>query len=439
VLAYDFFFVPPHLTFAVSDAQYILTFVGLFMVGLVISTLTARSREQAEAAQRRELETAALYALSRDLAATTGLASVLQTAVTHVSETFGCDTVILLPEGGTLVPGAATDGFMVDQDKVAVATWVFQRGLPAGRGTDTLTAADARYLPLKTAQGIVGVMGVRLPGPGVLLTPQQRRLLEAFASLAALAIESARLAEAAQQTQLMHETDKLQTALLNSISHDLRTPLASITGALSSLQDDASVLDDAARQDLIDTAWEEAERLNRLVGNLLNMTRLEAGAIRLNREDCDVQDVVGVALAELTNRLGARQVRVDVSNELPAVSVDLVLIAQALVNVIDNAVKYSPPSAPIEIQARAVDTQVSIEVCDRGIGVPPDDLSRMFDKFYRVQRAENATGTGLGLSISQGIVEAHGGRIWANNRPEGGLAVTITLPTSPDKPNTQEG
>jgi two-component system sensor histidine kinase KdpD len=431
VLAFDFFLVPPHLTFAVADAQYFLTFFGLLAVGLVISTLAVREREQAESARRREMHTAALYDLSRDLATTVSQDMVMQAAIRHISEMFNCETSVFLPEGDLLALYARTAEFPVGQDSNAVATWVFRQGQVAGLGTNTLAAADARYLPLKTAQGAIGVVGIkpRLEN-NEFLSPDQQRLLEALLSQVALATEAVQLADKAHQAQLLRETEKLQTALLNSISHNLRTPLASITGALSSLRDDDQMLDADARRELLNTAWEEAERLNHLVGNLLNMTRLEAGAIKLALETYDVQDLVGVTLNQMANRLRRRQLVMDVPSTLPPVSIDLVLAAQALVNLVDNAVKYSPADTPIGIRAYVDQGQVVIEVSDQGVGVPSDELERIFDKFYRVQQASDTSGTGLGLSISKGIVELHGGRIWASNRPGGGTTFAIALPVA---------
>ena len=430
VLAFDFFVVPPRLTFAVSDAQYMLTFVGLFVVGLVISTLAVREREQIETSRRRERYTAALYTLSRDLARMVETKDILQAAIRHMGELFGCETGIYLAEGEVLELRACTVGFPLRPDGPQVADWVFRHGQIAGRGTNTLADTEARYLPLRTAQSILGVLAVRLPDRDQTLMPEQQRLLEALLSQIALAIEATQLAEKAQQAQLLRETEKLQRALLNSISHDLRTPLASITGALSSLRDDAGFLDEAARNDLVLTACEEADRLNRLVGNLLNMSRLEAGAMNMAQEECDIQDLVGVALNQMTNRLRGREVRVDVPGDLPPVLVDLVFTAQALVNLVDNAVKYSPDDTPVEITARAADGQVEIEVGDRGTGIMPDELDLIFEKFYRGSNQTDTSGTGLGLAISKGIVELHGGTIVARNRPGGGTLVSFTLPVA---------
>jgi len=431
VLVFDFFFVPPYLTLAVNDTEYLLTFLALLAVGLLVSSLAARVSEQVETARRRQRETSALYALSRDLAIAVDLESVVQAIGANAVDTFGREVIALLPqagEGTALQVYPAGSGAALDEHELAVATWAFEHGQPAGRGTDTLPAAALRYLPLSTARGKVGVLGVWPAEAGRYLTPEQRRLLETFASLAAVAIERVHLAEAAGQVQVLEATEKLQSALLNSISHDLRTPLVSITGALSTLQQPDVCLDDEARAILVDTAAEEAGRLNRLVGNLLDMTRLEAGAIRVKAEPRDAQDAIGAALRQIGERLGERPVEIDIPADLPLVPMDFVLMVHVLVNLIDNALKYSPPGTPIHIGTRLLHGELAIEVADEGIGIPEEDRDRVFQKFYRVQRPDSVTGTGLGLSISKGLVEAHGGRIWADDRPGGGTVVTIALP-----------
>ena len=429
VLAFDFFYVPPHLTFAVSDTEYLLTFIALFVVGLVVSSLAAQAREQAEAARSRALQTGELYELSRDLAAAAELEDLLDVLRRHVEQTFSRQAVILLPQGDRLSIRSASPDLALDDNELAVADWAFRHGAPAGRSTSTLPAANLRYLPLKTARGAVGVLGVPGPAhPERHLQPEQVRLLEAFANQGALALERAALAQQAQKAEVLQATEKLQAALLNSISHDLRTPLVSITGALSSLQEDGAVLDSQARRALVDNAREEAERLNRLVGNLLDMTRLEGGAMKVKREPVDVADLVGAALQQLAGRLGDRPVSVAVPDDLPPVAADFMLIFQVLVNLLDNALKYSPPGSPIEVTARQRESNVEIDIADRGSGIPAQDLARVFDKFYRVQQPGHVTGTGLGLSIGKGIVEAHGGRVLAQNRPDGGTVIRVSLP-----------
>jgi two-component system sensor histidine kinase KdpD len=430
VLAFDFFLVQPYLTFAVTDSQYIITFVVLFIVSLVISTLTVQVREQAEAAIARENDTAALFELSSDLTAATDLKAVASVVLTHISQVFEREAVIFLPENSQLHPFDSTLGFEPDENELAVASWSFDHRQPAGHGTDTLQAASLRCLPLQTVRGIVGVLGVRPSHPNHLMPSEQRKVLSAFANQAALAIERASLAEQARHAELIQATEKLQTALLNSISHDLRTPLVSIIGALSRISDENLALDKKNHASLIDTARSEADRLNRLVGNLLNMTRLEAGAMHINPTPNDVQDVVGAALEQLADRLGSRSVKVEIPAGLPYIPLDFTLFVQVLVNLLDNAIKYSPPEEPIEIRVQPSGNALEIGVYDQGVGIPAEDLERVFDKFYRVQRPEQVTGTGLGLSICKGIVEAHGGRIWAENRKEGGTAIHIALPIS---------
>ncbi|HSN75544.1 MAG TPA: ATP-binding protein, partial [Anaerolineae bacterium] len=295
--------------------------------------------------------------------------------------------------------------------------------------TTTLPAANLRYLPLKTARGIVGVLGVVGPEqPQRHLTPEQRRLMDAFASQVAFALERAKLAEQARQAEVLQVTEKLQAALLNSVSHELRTPLVTITGSLSTLLADEDKLDVATQHSLIENAHEEAERLNRLVGNLLDMTRLEAGALAIHLQPCDVQDVIGAALNQMGNRLQGRSVQVNVPAGLPLVPLDFVPMVQVLVNLLDNALRYSPAQQPVEVSVRLKDRQIEVEVADRGMGIPSADLEHIFDRFYRLQRPGEAGGTGLGLSICRGIVEAHSGSIRAHNRPGGGASFIITLP-----------
>jgi two-component system sensor histidine kinase KdpD len=428
VAAFDYFFVPPSFTLAVSDTEYLLTFFGLLAVGLTISYLTALVREQAESARNRETQTAALYELGRDLTAAVGLEAVTKTIITHISQTFGRQVAIFLLSGNEMKLFAASPGLEVTGNELAVATWTFEHGQLAGHGTDTLPDATMRCLPLKTTRGVIGVLGVKSIATNYVMTPDQRRTLETFVNQVALAIERARLLEQARQTELLEATEKLQTALLNSISHDLRTPLVSITGALSSLDEDSPLLDSEVQHSLITTAREEADRLNRLVGNLLDMTRLEAGAIHLHCEASDVQDLIGATLEQFGSRLESRPIRVDLPPDFPLVPLDFVLIGQVLFNVIDNALKYSPAASPVDIQVQIVGQSLEIATADRGVGIPPGDLERVFDKFYRVQRPDNVRGTGLGLSISKGIIEAHRGSIRAENRSGGGTIVTIGLP-----------
>jgi two-component system sensor histidine kinase KdpD len=431
MLAFNFFFVSPILTLAVADAEYLVTFLALFAVGLVVSSLVARVREQSEMARQWETETAALYALSRDLAVAEEFESIVEAIIAHVGRTFGRCVMILLPTGEptqVLRAHFRSREWAMDGCEMEAAVQAFRSGAPAGRGTRVQAGAQAYYLPLRTARGIVGVLGIRPEQATSYLTPGERQLLEAFASQSALAVERAQLAREAHRMELLQATERLQTALLNSISHDLRTPLVTITGTLSVLEDDETLLDASTRRSMAQAAREEAERLNRLVENLLDMSRIEAGALRVTRQPCDVEDVVGSALEQFGRRLEDRPVSISVPDELPLIPLDFVLIVQVLVNIIDNAIKYSPAGAPIEIEVVEADAEIQIRVADRGMGIPAEDLAHIFDKFYRVQRPDHVTGTGLGLSIARGIVEAHGGCIWAENRPEGGAVIVVALP-----------
>jgi two-component system sensor histidine kinase KdpD len=441
VLAFDFLFIPPLLTFTVYDTKYILTFIVLLLVGLIISYLMRRIRQQTEVAIRRERQTAALYALGQDLATSNDLESYIQAILKRARETFGHGTIVFLPDlknKDTLKPYAEVPNISVDENEKAAAVWAFQHKMIVGHGTDTLPNAKARYLPMTTARGTVGVIALSAIDSGRELTIEQEHLLVAYADLAAVAIESILLGDEAHNAQVLRETEKLQAALLNAVSHDLRTPLVSIIGALSSLQEEGMNLDNTARGNLIGVAREEAERLNHLITNLLDVSRVEAGAISISRQPSDVQDLVGAALEQMGSRASARPVKIDVPADLPFVPVDFSLMVLTLVNILDNAFKYSTGDSPIDIKGRQVGQEVHIEIADRGVGIPPQDLSRVFDKFYRIQRPDNVAGTGLGLSICKGIVEAHGGRIIAENRLGGGTVIRLVLPLSKHDQSNRE-
>ena len=331
VLAFDFFLVPPYLTLAVRDTQYVITFAALFIVSLIISSLTVRVREQAEASILREAQTAALYNLGRDLTSATDLQDTSQIIISHISQAFGRQAAIFLASNGKFSTFASSPNYQPAEDEQAVAAWAFEHREPAGRGTDTLPDAAIRCHPLITPKGIVGVLGIHPKETSSLMTPEQRQILAAFANQAALAIERASLVEQARQAELLQATEKLQTALLNSISHDLRTPLVAITGAVTSLDEQAESLSEDNRRNLISTAREEAERLNRLVGNLLSMTRIESGAIRLHREPGDIQDVIGTALEQLGTRITNHEIVVRIPEEFPLIPIDFTLMVQVVV------------------------------------------------------------------------------------------------------------
>jgi len=428
VLAFDFFFIPPRFSFAVSDSEYIITFVALFIVGIVISKLVSQTRERAEVIRGREVQTASLYYLSRDLATAADVNDIVSALTRNIEESLEARLAVLLPVGEQLKVKGASDSFTLPAKELTVADWSFSNRKPAGRGTDTLVSAEFLYLPLQTSTDVLGVLGIMLKDEIEYTSPETRRLLDAFVTQATLAIERVRLVLQAEQAQILQARETLERALLNSISHDLRTPLVTVCMALDNLWDQGDELTGKARDDLVSAARGEAQRLNRFVGNLLDMTRLEAGAIQLKKIPCDVQDLVGCALAPLEQRIGTRNIDVRIPAGLPLISMDNSLMIQVLVNLLDNALKYSPPDSSIEITAQAADGALTMEVADRGPGVPVCDLKRVFDKFYRIPIPEGAGGTGLGLAICRGIVEAHGGEIKAENRSGGGLRVMIALP-----------
>jgi two-component system sensor histidine kinase KdpD len=433
VMAFDYYFVTPRFSFAVTDTQYILTFVGLLLVGLIISNSAALLRNQVVILRRREQQTQALNLLSRELTGAITLQDVLETVIRNVGDMFNRETVIMLPEGKRLVERAATPGFKMNETELAVADWAYKNGAPAGRGTDTLPAADIRYFPLITARGTVGVLGIKPLDPKNSLSYDQGALMEGVVNLAALAIERASFAETAAQSEMLRNTEKLQTALLNSISHELRTPLAAITGVLTSLGDSATAapaerLDPQTSLELIDSATSQAQRLNHLVENLLDMTRLEAGAVHLNREPVDLRELINIVLKRTPDKYCNHPVSIRQPDQLPLVPVDAVLIAQVLTNLLDNACKYAPANSPVEIRLSCDASKIEVAISDCGMGIPEQDLERVFDKFYRVQRQDTIAGTGLGLSICKGIIEAHNGKIWARNNPDQGVTITFTLP-----------
>jgi len=427
VAFYDFFFIPPFFTFSVSDVRHTLTFSMMFGVGLVISGLTLRIRRQEHDARSREVQTAALYALSREISAAPDEDTVATAIVLHAAEVFeAAAAVVFVSETGTPTIAAQSGEVPFGPDEQGVARWVFEHERPAGLGTDTLPGARVMCLPLRGTSHAVAVLALALrPHSGDFAL--DRHFRDAYLRQGAMALERARLAEDAKTSALRARTEEMRSSLLSAVSHDLRTPLAAITGAGTMLRDDAARLGTADRADLVDTICEEAERLERLVGNLLDMTRLESGSLKVKREWVPVEELVISALTRLGHRLEGREITTDFPREVPLISVDPVLVEQVFVNLFENAVKYTPPGSPLEIHARNADDGVEIEVADRGPGLPPGLERRLFEKFFRGPNVKGG-GVGLGLSICRGIVEAHGGTLVAENRPGGGAVFRITLP-----------
>lgn len=438
VITFDLFFVPPRLSFTVSDLRYLISFVIFLMVGLITGTLSTRLQKQVRLSRQREARTTALYTLSRGIAAAPNLDAVLDIVVRKIAETIEGQVELLLPDtGGNLEARACSNpgqpSFVDDRER-AVAVWVFERGQKAGKGTETLGLSAGLYLPLKTGSEVQGVLALRLSDPEGNFQPEQLRMLEAFAGLTAMAINRVKLEEKAREAQTLVASEKLRTALFNSLSHDLRTPLASIMGAVTGLLEGESVYTASARRDLLQTIQQGAARMNRFINNLLDMAKLESGMLKLNKEWCDVQDIVGVALSRLGEMIGSRPVTTDIRDDLPLFMADCVLIEQVLVNLLDNSLKYSEAGSEIHISAKRLGRQIEISVADRGIAIPEEDLGRIFDKFYRLKSPLQVSGTGLGLSICKGIIEAHGGNIHAENNPGGGVIISFSLPLGDGPP-----
>jgi two-component system sensor histidine kinase KdpD len=431
VAAFDFFCVPPYLTFAVSDYQYVFTFAGMLIVALVVSTQTARLKEHAAHAAVREARTEALYRLSSKLAGETRVFEAARAAAALAEEVVGARVVMFLPEDGRLSFRRRTsDQLPVPPSEESIAQWVFDHGHKAGLRTDAHADATALYIPLRGARETFGVLAV-LPDPeNRIFAPEQQLLLEVFAGQTAVAIERTLSQRSAEETRVRMQTDQMRSSLLSAMSHDLRTPLASITGAASTLRSQGGRLPAETRQELLESISDEAERLGRLVGNLLDMTRFESGGVELRRDLYPLEEIVGTVLQRMESQLEGREVSTDLAENLPMVFVDDVLLGQVLWNLLENATKYTPPASPLDLAAFEQEGAVIIEVRDRGPGVPPGEEERIFEKFYRGQSRTTSgkvPGAGLGLPICRAIVQAHRGTIQALARPGGGTIFQIRL------------
>lgn len=437
VAAYDFFFVNPHRTFAISDWHYLLTFVMMFGVGWLVSTLTTRIRLQEEQAAAREERTRSLFELGHDLGYARTVNATAAVAAKHAARAFESSALVMIPDAArSLEPrGAAPPETTLDAGDMGVAKWVFEHGRIAGLGTDTLPGARVICMPLQTTGDPVGVL-VLQPRRAASLDADQRARLDAFARQAAFALERSLLAREAEASALRAKTEEMRSSLLSAVSHDLRTPLATITGAVSTLRDGSARVSRTQQEELLSDIQDEAARLERLVANLLDMTRVESGSLRLQRDWVPLEELVGSALTRLDRILAGRPVDVSIAAGLPLLSVDPLLIEQVLVNLIENAIKYTPADSGIDIDARREDNRVVVEVRDRGPGIHPGDEYRVFEKFYRA--GDNTiAGAGLGLAICKGIVDAHGGHIEVENRSGGGATFRISLPASDDAPTAE--
>jgi two-component system sensor histidine kinase KdpD len=430
-LCYNFFFIEPYYTFSIADPRDVIAVVFFAIVAIVVSNVGARARRLAVGAMGRARTTESLYGFSRKLSGAGTLDDVLWATAYQAASLLKVRVVLLLPEDGSItVKAGYPPEDILDEADVAAAKWAWEHNRAAGRGSDTLPGAKWLFLPMRTGRGAIGVVGIDSDKPGPLLTPDQRRLLDALIDQAALAIERVHLVEDLDQAKRRVEADRLRSALLTSISHDLKTPLAAILGAAGTLKGFARELDDQGKVELIGTIIEESERLNRFIANLLDMTKLEAGSIKPNTARYDIGEIVGTALERASKILVRHHVEVEIAADLPMLELDPVLFEQVLFNLLDNAAKYAPPETTVRIVAWREDDTVKLQILDEGSGINPEDLERIFDKFHRAQKQDQVrAGTGLGLAISRGFIEAMHGAITAANRSDRqGSAFTITLP-----------
>ncbi|WP_428485478.1 DUF4118 domain-containing protein [Rhodopila sp.] len=445
VMAYNFFFLPPLYTFTIAEPENVVALFFFAVVALVASNLAARVRGQAVSARVRARTTDDLYQFSRKLTVAVTLDDLLWATAHQIALMLKVRVVLLLPEADPKGDGAngsiaVRAGFppedVLDDADLAAAKWSWEKNHVAGRGSDTLPGAKWLFLPMRTGRGPLGVVGIIRDEPGPLLTPDQQRLLDSLADQAALAIERVNLARDLHSARLQVETDRLRSALLTSISHDLRTPLASILGSATSLRSQHVMLDTETRDSLLGTIIEEADRLNRFIGNLLDMTRLESGALHPRGGLNVLSDVIGAALQRAAKILADHRIEVDLPANLPMLALDMVLFEQVLFNLLDNAAKYAPAGSLVRLEAVRTGDTVTLRIIDEGAGIPAADLEPIFEKFYRAKGPDRGrAGTGLGLAICRGFVEAMGGTVVAANRSDrSGAVFAITLPVPTGAP-----
>ncbi len=436
-LAYNFFFFPPIYTLTIADPRNAVTMIIFAVVALIANNLAVRIRAQTLAAEQRAAMMENLYLFSRKLAGAFSLDDLLWAIAYQFAKMLDAHAVILLPEGAELVVRAGyPPEDALGAAEMAAARRVWESATRSAQDPEPTTQDRRNFLPMRTGRGVVGIVGLEGRSAQTGLSREQLRLFHALADQAALAIERITLSEDIDKARLAAETERLRASLLTSVSHDLRTPLASILGSASSLKNHRFALDIRAQDELIGTIHEEAERLNRFIANLLDMTRLESGAIEPRFEYIDVADVAGSALRRARNVLSGHRVELAFDPDLPMVKIDPVLFEQVLFNLLDNAAKYAPAGTAVRLKAERCDARLRIALSDEGAGIPDSDLERVFDKFYRARAADRKrAGTGLGLPICRGFLEAMGGTIIARNAgPKGGAVFTIEFPIPADQP-----
>jgi two-component system, OmpR family, sensor histidine kinase KdpD len=427
VCSFDFFFVPPRFSFAVSDVQYLLTFGIMLAVGLITGQLTAGLRFQARVAAHREERAGSLYEISRDLSGAVQIEQVVRISDESIERTFRATAALLLPNAaGQLseTPSRADAALSID---IGIAQWAFDKGEPAGFGTDTLPGSEVLYIPLRAPTHARGVLAVKAHNRRLLRIPEQRQLLDTFAALIAIALERVHYVEVAQDALVRMESERLRNSLLAALSHDLRTPLTVLVGLAESLALTKPPLS-PSQLETADAIQDEARRMSTLVSNLLDMARIESGEVKLNLQWQPLEEVVGSALNAARAMLKQHHVDVQIPRDLPLVRFDALLIERVLVNLLENASKYTPPGSTVTLTAEVIGDRLSVSVMDDGPGLPPGQQEAVFQKFTRGERESATPGVGLGLAICRAIVESHQGKIVAADRPGGGARFTFTLP-----------
>ena len=428
VLAFAYFFTPPFYTFAITNIEYIFTLLVMLLVAQIISHLTILNRRQIELARFAETQTAALHSLSRQLANTRGVDKLLEIGIHYLSSVFDSDVLMLIPKNNCLVIRTKDKtNEMLDVKEQSIAEWVYALGQVAGLGTDTLSFSDALYVPLLASQGAIGVARIH-PHSKRLFTPEQMHLIESCTNQIGLAIEVDRLQEQAKKKELKVETDRARSTLLQSVSHDLRTPLIGIIAAASTLMENGDQIEAKSVKKLGKDIYLESEQLSRLINNLLQITYLEDKNVKPQKQFSSIKDTINLVIRTSTKKLGKRPVHINIPDHLPDIPFDTLLIQEVLINLIDNAIKFTPPLTAINIIVEIQNEKMIISIEDYGPGIAMDEMKKLFEKFYRGQKITTERGLGLGLAICRHIIEAHDGQIWAENKEEGGAAFRFTLP-----------
>ncbi len=435
--AFDFFFVPPRFSFAVSDVQYLLTFFIMLAVGLITGQLTAGLRVKARLASQREDRARSLYEIARDLSAAMHVNQVVEISARSIERTFHASAAVILPDADGKLAVTADPEIAALAVETGVAQWDFDKGQHAGFSTDTLPGSDVLYIPLRAPYLARGVLAVNVHDRRLLRSPEQRQLMDTFAALIAIALERVHYVGVAQEAQLKMASERLRNSLLAAVSHDLRTPLTVLQGLAELLALNHPPLADS-QLEAAELIQEEARRMSALVNNLLDMARIERGEVKLQLEWHTLEEVAGVALNATERILKRHKVQVSIARDLPLVEIDGALIARVLVNLLENASKYTPAGSEVTLSAQIVADQLTVSVFDTGPGLPVGREEEVFQKFTRGRRESSTRGVGLGLTICRAIIDSHRGKILGGNRPGGGAIFTFTLPLGCPPPEATE-